>query len=144
MKHLITILLIAFTCSSCVLAPIYQSVESAGAFKGDREKLLYQDLKKFHDARFWSNISTIPSFIHPDASPTLAKALAPKKKEERITESEVEDVKFEKDSYEADAVVIVKGYKLSTYVIEERREHQVWKFSLSSGWKILSIHNAAE
>jgi len=127
--------------SSCVLAPIMDSVESTGAFQADREMLLYKELKKFHNSRFWGNAGDISSFLHPESSPGLATLLSPRKKEERITDSEVLGVVFSNDSYEAEVELEIKGYRYTTMVISARQEKQVWRFSMSSGWKLLSLHS---
>lgn len=130
--------------TGCVLAPFIDSVKRSGAFEKDRQAALYKDMQTFQTARYWQSPADMGAFIDSDASPNLSQQLSPRRKEERITESEVENVVFAPDSYEADVDIIVRLFKLSSNVVQERKEHQVWKFSHSGGWKILSLHERPE
>lgn len=128
--------------SGCVvIAPFIDGFKKMGATPADRRGLFNQSIKAFGDSLYWAKGET-GMFVHPDADPKLRKKLNEVNEDIRIIETKVKNLEFDDGSHEANLDVIVKYYKVGHNIVTERKEHQVWKFSMSSGWQLFSLETS--
>ncbi len=138
MNRVIILFFVLNFCSGCILVPFIDSYKSIGVQRGDRERLLQEELVQFNRARFWGEKSQALQFTKPESRKEIQKLLR-SQKDERIVESEVEFIDFIDEGYEANVSTMVKYYRVPYYVVEDRIENQGWAFTHASGWKLQSI-----
>lgn len=138
-RRLFWVVCLALVCavsfSGCVLAPAIDSFRRAGVMEDDRRALLPKRVQRFYEALYWGKPTEALSFVTDEGREQVRRALK-QRKEERVVESELADVRFQNEAYEAHVEVVIRYYKVPYYVVEERREKQLWKFGLADGWKL--------
>ncbi len=131
-----SILLAAFFLGGCIFAPTLDSISKAGFTKGDREGILSDSMKKFHDALYWGNPSQALAMVTDEGRENVLASIKKSKREERIVDSKVEMVDFKNDSFEAEVDVTVRYFQVPYYVVKDRTEREQWEFSLVDGWRL--------
>lgn len=122
--------------SSCVLAPLFDSVHKAGMTESDRMALLPTAVKRFHEGLMWGDPALSLSFVESEGFDKIKTELRNSARKEKVVESSVIGVDFRESAFYADVEVGVKRYEVPYYIVRERREKQVWHFNLTDGWKL--------
>jgi hypothetical protein len=118
------------------MAPFIGSFKQAGVTQSDREALLPREVKRFNDALFWGNSGPIMAMVDEAAREEIGNQVAEAADVERVVESKVLKVNYANDAYEADVKLKVRFYRVPFYIVQDRVEHQRWKFSFHDGWQI--------
>ncbi len=129
-------LLVACTCSGCVLVPFVNAFKQSGIAEGDRKELLAAEVKGFAEARTMDNVTVLQSYMADQNSYELAKSLRRSTEEEKVIESKIDDLRWSDDAYKASVFMKVRYYQIPYYIVKKRIEEQAWEFSLSRGWKL--------
>ena len=137
-RTLVILLYCALMLQGCPLAPAIDSLRESGFTQSSRVQLLPKDMKKFSDALQWGDPQAAMFYVTEEGQSGVGEALKELRGDVRVVESKVRDVKFDPDAYEADVTVAIKYYKVPYYVVTDLNQHQVWKFSHSSGWQLHS------
>lgn len=125
--------------SGCILVPFIDSFKESGVTRADRERLLQQTVSDFQRERFWGNGGGALSFAEGTSREELREIIRDSRRSEKIVESEIEFIDFDKDAYKAQVDVIVKYYVVPQYVVQERIENQQWRFSFTDGWRFHAL-----
>ena len=125
--------------SGCFLAPAIDSFNQLGVTESDRVKLLPQQIKRFQDALYWSSPQEALTYAAAENRTEISQQLRNKKAEERIVESKIENVDFKDNAYSANVEVSVRYFVVPYYIVSRRLEDQGWRFSLTDGWKLVSL-----
>ncbi len=137
MKLVATLLLQIIILSGCVFAPTIDSFRRAGITKADRASLLGGEVKKFHDALYWGQAETVLSMISEQAREDVLMELKGRTDEERIVESKIVALAISDDGFEANVEVAVRYFKVPTYIVNKRKEKELWRFSMTDGWRLV-------
>lgn len=122
----------------CLLVPVVESVSSMGITNKDRQTLLNNTLKKFHEALYWENATEALAYVDEAALPDVkAKIKEEVLGDAKNFERKVVSVEFSPDARKADVTVSTKGYNPSTLIVAERRDLEKWNFSLGSSWMLV-------
>lgn len=133
------ILACALMCSGCFLAPTIDSVSRAGVTRGDRERLLPEAVKNFHDLLYWDKKGEALSMVASSSREEFRQQFRQQNRQERIVETKVDFAEFGDGAFSAEVDLITKYYSAPVLVVQERREHEKWDFSFAAGgWKIVS------
>jgi len=138
MRLVVLCLSVLFLLSGCFLAPFIGAFKDSGATQGDRERLLSLDVKRFTEAMSWGSAGPILAFVDESAQKQVQEQLNEKADTERVVESKISNVDFANDSFDANVLVKVKYYRIPYYIVQERKENLGWKFTLGSGWRLMS------
>jgi len=122
--------------SGCFLAPAIDAFKQVGVTRGDRVQLLPAEMKKFQDSLYWGHPEEALAFVTQEGRDKIAEDLKSWGEETRVVESKVNGCTFDEDAYKADVEVTVRYYKVPFYVVNKLQEKQVWKFSVSQGWRL--------
>jgi hypothetical protein len=138
-KHCVYLLLLV-SLSACIFAPTIDSVRRAGLTEGSRQGLLPESLKNFNEALQWGSSQDAINYIDPEGQDieNMANQIQQLAQEEKVVESKILGIDFKENAFKAIVNVNVRAYKVPYYVVTDRKEKQIWKFSLSDGWKINS------
>jgi len=136
----VAILLVLSLCflNGCILAPAIDSFTKIGVTRGDRQNLLAQDIKRFHDALYWKKYSEALSLVSAEARDEVYREIRERSQSERVIDSEVTFVDFSEDAYEAETEIAVRFHETRFNLVQTRTEKQNWRFSVSDGWKLVS------
>ena len=124
--------------SGCILVPAIESVSKAGLTAGDREALLPDVIKQFNESLYWGTPGKALKLVAEDYRAGFMAEYRKKDPSEHVVESKPEMFDYSDDAFSAKVDVLIKYYKVPFYVVENRRELQVWNFSLTGGWKLAS------
>ncbi|MCI5064746.1 hypothetical protein MRY87_03360, partial [bacterium] len=113
----------------CILVPFINSAKQSGLMREDRERLLQEEVTKFHRVRFWGKPMQALAFASREGRGEVEDFLRAHSKNEKVVESEVELIDYAEDAYEAIVSARVKYYRIPYYIVEERIEKQDWTFS---------------
>ncbi|MCB0328153.1 MAG: hypothetical protein KDD70_00780 [Bdellovibrionales bacterium] len=133
------LLLFLLTCNGCILVPFINSAKQSGLLRSDRERLLQEEVTKFHRVRFWGKSMQALGFASDEGRESVGDFLRAHSEGEKVVESAIDFVDFQEDAYRAEVAARIKYYRVPYYVVEERIENQNWAFSVASGWKITDV-----
>jgi hypothetical protein len=134
------LLSLCITLSSCgILVPVIDSFRQAGITPKDRKALLPKEIKKFQEALYWSNLGDAMALVATDQQDEVQEILQNQLEGYRVTESKVGYIKYDDFAWEGKAQVTVRSYRVPHYVVMDRKQEQVWKFSAGAGWQLHSI-----
>jgi hypothetical protein len=144
MKKLL-IFILPVLMSSCILVPFVDSFKQAGLTPSDRRALLGKNVKSFHDAMHWGNINEAIHYADTESTDKITDYLQENAgDEEKIVESKVKSTKFDDGAYTATIEVKTKAYKIPVYVVQERVEREVWKWSMVGEWRLTDIERVVK
>ena len=135
MKYLFVFL---FLLSGCVVVPVLEGFSKMGLSQGDREKLLPQSVKEFHDALYWSDAAGLGPLIKEDGRAENLQKLRKSIKGVRVVETKTDGVDYRDESNKATVHIILKSYKVPFYVVEDHYIKEEWEFTVSTGWQYVS------
>lgn len=137
--------LIAAACmlSSCILAPAIDSFRRAGVTESDRQRLLGERLKDFHDSLYWGDPEMALAYAEPEEREKMRPAVEAMSTAEKVVESKILSTQFSDSAYDAHVRVKVRSYKVPFYIVNERIDEQDWKFGLSDGWLLVALKKGA-
>ncbi len=139
MRLLLISIVLVFSFSGCLMAPVIGTIQEAGLTESGRQGSLPQTLKSFNSALFWQNYSQAQSFAAESSAQEVRTQLAQKKNQGRVVESKIEGVNYLEDSYKAEVDVAVRIQNPNTMIVSNQLEKQIWNFSVYDGWKLQSI-----
>ena len=131
--------LIVLLQSGCFLAPTIDSFKKVGFSEEDRKALLPNAVKTFSDARHWGEPGEAMRMAAEKNREQIKNLIRKEKKEQKIVEGKVDFVDFSENGTKAEVDVMVRYYKVPYFVVTDRMEKQIWEFSLTDGWQIVSI-----
>lgn len=138
LKKSFTLLCLFLVLPGCFLAPTMDSISRAGLTPGDREALLPERIKKYGDSLYWGNPNQALAFVDPGAKEKILDELRSRSPDEKIVETKVLIMDFNEDAFVANVDVLIRSYKVPFYIVNERKERQVWNFSFTKGWRLAS------
>lgn len=136
------VLLVSFL-SGCFLAPAIDSFKKAGLTSSDRQRLLGQRMKEFHEALYWGDVDMALGYVDSEKQPEIRPILEGVSSSEKLVETKVMSTNFSESSFDAHVRMKVKSYRVPFYVVNERIDEQDWKFDLSTGWLLTAFKKGA-
>lgn len=133
--------LILFTLSSCIFVPLFEGVKKVGITKSDREALLPDKIKEFHELIYWNKMTDAVGYIQGNSRQEQARALKKDVKDYHVVDSKVDFISYNDDSTSAKVDIIVRRYKIPYYIVEEITQEETWEFSTVDGWLFVSKKN---
>jgi hypothetical protein len=130
--------LIAVSVNGCIFVPLIDAFKKQGLTESDRQALLPNDLKRFHDTLSQGSVPGALKYATNEARNSLAQQFEGVGDSEKVVDAKVANVEFVDASYKALADISVRYFKIPYYVVHTRKERQEWVFSVSDGWKIAS------
>ncbi len=136
-------LLILFLLPGCILAPAIDSFKRAGMTESDRQKLLGQRMKEFHEAISWGDADIAMGYVDPQKQEEVRPVIVSMTSDEKLVEGKIMSTAFAESAYDAHVRIKIKSYKVPFYLVKERIDEQDWKFDYSSGWLLVSYKSGA-
>jgi hypothetical protein len=134
----ILFLAFALLVSGCVLAPAIDAFSNLGVTSRDRTNLLERDVKNFHSSLYWNRYEDAFAYLAEDNREKLINELRTKRDNERVVDNRLDFVSFSQDFYEAKVEMIIRYHHLSTNLVQERREAQLWRWQ-NNRWRLVSV-----
>lgn len=78
--------------------------------------------------------------ITPGAKSQITKKLKERRGLENLVDTEIEDIKFDKELMHADVMIKTRFFKIAHNIVQEKFEKQVWAYyRFDGGWKLTDI-----
>lgn len=123
--------------SACLFAvPIIQGFKEVGLTEADRATLLTQELKHFHHAVQDGNRMRALQYADEQFRDEFKNLLRQYSRHEKVVDTEIDFVDLADEANTAEVEIFLKYYKQPYYVVKERLIKELWKFTVSSGWKL--------
>ncbi len=140
-KFVNTILFICVTAllSGCVLvATGMQVYEDTGLSQNDRRILFERHLKQFIQGVSSGDLSRVGQYIDQTNSQLIIKELRKELKQYKWVDYALEEQTEGEDTYEITAILTIKKFNNSDYLVREVEEKQLWRFSVGDVWRLVS------
>lgn len=130
--------IIFFAASSCsfVNRP-FESINVATAGNAEQMKLLSKSLENYKTAVYWGDIAAARIYFSPKIQNDLARLLRKRKKLERLTDIQIENILMLPDSQEAKVELSQSFIRKGDIAVRNRNEEMTWKFKrFEGGWQL--------
>lgn len=146
MKKLVVAALLAVcvSLSGCILVPFIDSFKESGVAESDRVRLFDKQIRQYNYALADGRSGRLLAFVEPESKESLRPQFRNLFKDQKIVDTRVDMVDFEEESYVANVDLEIRYFKVPQYVVQSRIEQQQWKFTLGSGWQLVSIKDSNE
>jgi hypothetical protein len=139
LKNFCVAILVIFFLNGCILVPFIDGVKKIGVTKSDREKLLKPIVERFQELVYWNKWEEAGHLIVQESRSKELRQILNRAKGFRLVDSKVDFIEYDKDSSNAVVDLTIRRYKVPFYVVEEFQEQQNWTFTISDGWKFVSV-----
>ncbi len=104
-----------------------------------RQEMLQTELPDFHRAVYWGLMDIVAASVERENRAQVLARLQNQRANEKLVEMQVTRVDFDADSMEAAVEVLTRYYKKPQYIVQERREHETWKYDRVRGWRFSDV-----
>jgi hypothetical protein len=99
-----------------------------------RQQMLSEILPNFHRSIYWGKFEEAAVFVPPEKRASFVTRRQADRRKENLVEVQVENVEFGPESDTATVDVVIKYFKNTTYMVENRMEQETWQYSSTDGW----------
>lgn len=112
-------------------------LQNVTAGESTKRELLAKNVDSYHRALYWGSLDEAATFMLPDARASVMSRARNVRDRERLVSMNVDDVQLDDEGKEATVLVTVKYFRNGSYVVESRREKEIWDFApLGGGWRL--------
>lgn len=136
------LVLLACALSGCLGATL-STLEDLTAGQGKRISSLNQAVAKFHKAVYWDTGYEAAKFVAPEAQATFANKFRSSpdglyQDKEKLVDINIEGVEFDPEVNRARVEVLIKYFKVPQYVVQTRKQSEIWSYHRMDGGWLLS------
>ncbi len=100
-----------------------------------KSELLSKRLDEYHAALYWGAENEAVQSVDPNWRREFEQLVRNRKKNEKLVDFNIEDVKMGANGEEAEVVVSSRFVSKASYLVETRREREFWGFDrFNDGW----------
>lgn len=116
----------------------FGALNTVAASPAKKAELLQKTVDDFNQDLYWGSVELASLQVDPKIRSEFQRTYRKRREKERLVDVEVENVDYAASGNEATITIRVQYYKIPSYVVETRKEQQIWEFGrFEGGWRYL-------
>ncbi|NDC39248.1 MAG: hypothetical protein EBZ48_14585 [Proteobacteria bacterium] len=120
------------------------SFKRSGVTESDRQSLLRQQAKEFHNILSFGRLDAAAPFMEEELRVELLPKLTKALKTDKFVDHAIEDIRFEDDSRRAVVSVNAKIFRNTDFLLKDHTLTEQWIFHTGGSWRLASYESTQQ